>query len=429
VVTRVKKVGTAQDKLELMQALSDSHLKLGSAQLAMDVVADMQEHFEDINDNEGNAAALMSMCTLTMKEERYDEALKSATKAQVIFHTEEDLKGEADALRQLCEIHGRKEEHKAAVRAAESARAHFRELHDRPGETMVLYLLAQNAVLLAIREGARVKESAHASRTCREALGKASKSVTTAVKQAREIEGAEQLLACCLCTLSQVEMLSARPSEALVAADEGIVLFREAGDYVSEASALLLSADALRQTKQYKDSQEAALEALRLFKDGNDSLGVERAEELLGFLKPLLRPDPVAAPAPQLAIAGATPMQMHSVNYADQEAAPDQAVSAVVRADRKKGDALDMSIALNEDAVKKKVLEIALAVTGADDGEIEEDTPLMEAGLTSNSAILMRDELSQELPGISLPVTLVFDYPSIAAMSELILESTAKALK
>ena len=29
--------------------------------------------------------------------------------------------------------------------------------------------------------------------------------------------------------------------------------------------------------------------------------------------------------------------------------------------------------------------EIALRITGADDGEIEADTPLMEAGLTSNS--------------------------------------------
>ena len=32
-----------------------------------------------------------------------------------------------------------------------------------------------------------------------------------------------------------------------------------------------------------------------------------------------------------------------------------------------------------------QVKEIALRITGADDGEIEADTPLMEAGLTSNS--------------------------------------------
>jgi len=41
----------------------------------------------------------------------------------------------------------------------------------------------------------------------------------------------------------------------------------------------------------------------------------------------------------------------------------------------------------------------------------------------------MRDELTQELPGINLPVTLVFDYPSVASMVELIMESSAKAIK
>lgn len=36
-------------------------------------------------------------------------------------------------------------------------------------------------------------------------------------------------------------------------------------------------------------------------------------------------------------------------------------------------------------------------------------------------------ELSQALPGVQLPVTLVFDYPSVSAMTELILQSTGGA--
>ena len=78
------------------------------------------------------------------------------------------------------------------------------------------------------------------------------------------------------------------------------------------------------------------------------------------------------------------------------------------------------------------------------------DTPLMEAGLTSTSAVgflaellqvaagcctvrvmpmlnpvtfsRLRDELMKDLVGVNLPVTLVFDYPSISAMTELVLE-------
>lgn len=37
-----------------------------------------------------------------------------------------------------------------------------------------------------------------------------------------------------------------------------------------------------------------------------------------------------------------------------------------------------------------QVKEIALRITGADEGEIEADTPLMEAGLTSNSVFWPR---------------------------------------
>merc|ERR1712217_354836 len=110
------------------------------------------------------------------------------------------------------------------------------------------------------------------------------------------------------------------------------------------------------------------------------------------------------------------------------EAAPADAPAAakVAKADGPRGPALDMSAGLDLALVKSKVMEIAARITGADDGEIETDTPLMEAGLTSNSAILMRDELTAELPGVTLPVTLVFDYPSVAAMAELIVESGSK---
>merc|ERR1719343_126793 len=104
------------------------------------------------------------------------------------------------------------------------------------------------------------------------------------------------------------------------------------------------------------------------------------------------------------------------------QAAPEmpEAAQSIARVERERGPALDLSAGLGIDVVKDKVLEIAMRITGAEDGEIEADTPLMEAGLTSNSAILLRDELTTELPGINLPVTLVFDYPSIGAMTDLV---------
>jgi len=101
---------------------------------------------------------------------------------------------------------------------------------------------------------------------------------------------------------------------------------------------------------------------------------------------------------------------------------PAQAQS-MARTERERGPALDLSKGVDAAVVRSKITEIACRITGAEDGEIEVDTPLMEAGLTSNSAILLRDELTQELPGINLPVTLVFDYPSIGAMTDLVTSS------
>merc|ERR1712217_219969 len=126
---------------------------------------------------------------------------------------------------------------------------------------------------------------------------------------------------------------------------------------------------------------------------------------------------------------GYTQMQMMPLQQQQQYDAPADAGTSVARPTGPRGPALDLSGGVSEEMVKSKVLEIAVRITGAEDGEIEFDTPLMEARLTSNSAILMRDELTQELPGINLPVTLVFDYPTVTAMVDLIMETAQKAIK
>merc|ERR1712187_1091987 len=86
---------------------------------------------------------------------------------------------------------------------------------------------------------------------------------------------------------------------------------------------------------------------------------------------------------------------------------------------------IDMSAGLDPKVLQGQIMEISKGLIG-DDEEVEMDAPLMESGLTSNTAVLLRDALSQALPGLNLPVTLVFDYPSIGAMTELIMEKASK---
>merc|ERR1711874_323888 len=89
---------------------------------------------------------------------------------------------------------------------------------------------------------------------------------------------------------------------------------------------------------------------------------------------------------------------------------------------------LDVGSGLDPAQLKSQILEVTKGLIGYDE-DIEYDMPLMESGLTSNTAVLLRDALTQQLPGISLPVTLVFDYPSISSMTDLIIENAEKAAK
>merc|ERR1712186_299965 len=65
--------------------------------------------------------------------------------------------------------------------------------------------------------------------------------------------------------------------------------------------------------------------------------------------------------------------------------------------------------------LRPKVLELAVQCTG--EGELPADSPLMEAGLDSLAMVQFRNTLMGTFPGVSMPASLIFDQPSVAAIS------------
>merc|ERR1712007_132072 len=78
-----------------------------------------------------------------------------------------------------------------------------------------------------------------------------------------------------------------------------------------------------------------------------------------------------------------------------------------------------LSVGATTEAVVSRLAQITTLVLNADEAP-EADVPLMQAGITSASAVQLRNEISTEVPGVDLPFTLIFDYPSINAIADYI---------
>jgi len=60
-------------------------------------------------------------------------------------------------------------------------------------------------------------------------------------------------------------------------------------------------------------------------------------------------------------------------------------------------------------------------IIGSDD-DVHDDTPLMDTGLDSLSSVQFRNDLTRDFQ-VKLPASLMFDYPTIGALSEKIVEA------
>merc|ERR1712050_485725 len=87
---------------------------------------------------------------------------------------------------------------------------------------------------------------------------------------------------------------------------------------------------------------------------------------------------------------------------------------------RQRGEAVSVS-GLDQSVITEKVKTISAQLMGFDSpDDLEVDAPFMESGLTSSTSVLLRDEIMAEMQGVNLPFTLVFDYPTVAAVADFI---------
>mmetsp|Transcript_65918 Transcript_65918/g.204032 ORF Transcript_65918/g.204032 Transcript_65918/m.204032 type:complete len:828 (-) Transcript_65918:89-2572(-) len=432
----------AQEALTIFEDLDDMKEQAITLQFRADVYLEKKEHgralalstearelFQDAQDLEGEVAALLQLSSAQFADGDHKKAAASAKEAQDKSSEVQDLTSEAVALRTLVNVHTVEKEYDQALKALGSLLTIVKELGEREEEvsTMVMTIHVILKQYVERDEDGKGSEKLHKA-----TADKTTKMAKDALSISRKLDS-PTVLGAALFTVAQTQLMNGKISEASKAAEEALGIFRSTGAAQGEASALVLLSDINSHNQEFGRARELAEEGVYLFQQIGDVEGedqgwnqLERIEKVEAEIRERQQQQQQQWQMQQAAAMmaqgqGLTPIPQETY----EEAAPSAAAGGGYEAKLAK---LDISAGLDPNMLKGQILEVTKGLIGYDE-EIEFDAPLMESGLTSNTAVLLRDSLTQQLPGVNLPVTLVFDYPSIQAMSELIMENAAKAAK
>jgi len=409
----------------------NAKIQLGEAKDAVNVAMDTREVFEKVGAAKAEAAACLSLCQAHRANKKFDRAATAAKAAQEIAYQAEDEKGEAQALSVMADVYMQDERFDKAVRAAEQARRLWKGLESQSQEANALNVIAQGHVNMQHKKESSDTKGMPSSG--KDGWDKALKAGTEALKISRELSDEEQgklFTGTALCTLSEVFLAKRSGDDALQHSNEAVALFMEGGDEVSAGHAWVLCAQADILKEDYTQARDDASEGLEIFKIAEDEKGQTFAQSVLDLVERLSpAPAPMAGFSPEMMAAMMAQMQggggaappAWKVPPSGQSQTP-MAGAAEQKVVQRGPQATALAAGgFTQEILAAKIKEVALSIIG-DEEDIEADTPLMQAGLTSNTAVLLRDELSTTIPGVNLPPTLMFDYPSIQAISEFIIE-------
>eukprot|EP00435_Cladocopium_sp_Y103_P012973 s3857_g3.t1 len=335
-----------------------------------------QEHLncQDAGDELGEALSLLSLAHAYMELSKPKEVLSSADAARKLFRSLGDKMGELSALQITADVHARAMRYSEMAQALEKALSLAEVLGDNVTEASLQISFAQAQMGLL-----EVSSAAPGTDTFRDLGNSSAKAAKKAVALARRQQRSDLVISA-LCAYSQTQFLVGEKQAARSAAKAAVSLAK--GQPLSQANALVLTANSCITLGKMQAAKEAAGNALYLFEEVKDYVGQDLAKATLDAID-----NPVSAVS----------------------------TTGKMRLVRKKKSSV------NADALRQKVRNVVSEIVGMD--ALQDDTPLMQSGLTSQSAVLLRNALSTEIPGSSLPFTLMFDYPSISDLSAFFVES------
>lgn len=237
----------------------------------------------------------------------------------------------------------------------------------------------------------------------REANRKAFHAAKNALGLAKRNDNRE-LMGTSLVQITRCHLVNAKFDKAIKSAVEAQELLHEVNDRKQEAMAMAYHAEALLALKKKEEAASIAERAHWLAKSSGNLVAEAYAAQVHNA---------VFAEERQIAQAQAPLLQVQDDSSVAAEAGQSVAVP-------EKKPALILQDVI--DIIHKHALE----ATGGGDEEVFNDSSLMDAGMDSLSSVAFRNTLQRALPGINLPASLMFDYPTINQISDYVVEESSK---
>lgn len=405
----MEKTGDKKMVAAAFALISSIHRTLGEYEKAEASAGMAREVCHAAGDKVGEASGLLEIAAARLEcGEGMASAMRAAKEAEALLRApggKQERRMLEDTVHWMASVHFQADEPVEALRVAKKGESVLRKMRaSTDHEKARMKLLSAHAKLEVLWQLG--EQEPPESRKLRREFEGVLRTVELAVRLARSV-GDVRMLASALYTLGHTYWFGNRPGDALHAVEEAASLL-----YGSKDSQLVLRTFAL-----LAQSQEAcgdASTALATLDDAHgkaldlgDMDGADGISVLRGELAAKAPSETNAAWPPA---AESVPTDVPSV-----AAAREKIVIATPVL-----DAVYTYTAPEINAVRKAIAALVQSIIASDD-PIDEETPLMEAGLDSLSSVELRTQLQQEF-GYNVRATAVFNYPSIAALSEYIVD-------
>lgn len=227
--------------------------------------------------------------------------------------------------------------------------------------------------------------------------------------------GSQQLIACAMMLTAQAYCTVAEIPEALKLTEQAAQIFRGLDDNRNLAHLLIVEADAWNIAGENSKANQSVKQALKIFQELQDADGESKALDCMERCNPPT-PPPEIVWEDDKKEAGSRKMLAPVEVKKETPSAPGATY------ERKQLAKINMK-KIDPTLLRDTLYDVVQSVVGYDMDFLEDDLPLMQAGIASRQAVTMRAALEEELPGIPFPATIVFDFPSINMITDFVLDN------